>query len=185
MSATSTFSSGIAGRYATALFDLVKDNGKLADLEKDMGALGAALESADLRKMISSPIYTREEQGKAIDAIAGKLNLSGLTKKTLGLMAQKRRLFVLPRLVAAIEGMIADERGETTASVTTAKPLSDEQRSALESELKKAAGKDVRIETSVDETLLGGMIVQMGSKMIDTSLRSKLASLKNVMKEAR
>ena len=184
MSETASISSSIAERYALALFELAKDEGKLSALESDTTALSGALEtSGDFDAMISSPIYTRDEQTSAITALADAMGLDGTMKNTLGLMASKRRLFVLPQLVAALSAMIAEEKGEVTAEVTSATALSDAQAGAVTEMLKSRFGKDIKLNTTVDESLIGGLIVKVGSKMIDTSVRAKLANLQNAMKE--
>ena len=184
MSDSSSMSSGIAARYGTAVFELARDAKTIDAVETDLDALDAALNSsADLRDLIRSPLYSRESQGKAIDAIAAKMGLGDLVGNTLRLMASKRRLFVLPQLITALRGLIAEEKGEVTADVRSAKELSAAQRDALAAKLKASIGKDVKINTTVDESLIGGLVVKVGSKMIDTSIRSKLASLQNAMKE--
>ncbi len=184
MSEPASISAGIAGRYATAVFELAKEAKQLASLEKDADALSAALEtSQDFRTLISSPIYSRDEQSKAVGALAQKMGLTDTTAKTLSLMAANRRLFVLPQLLAALRDMIAEEKGEVTADVTAAVALTKAQSDKLAASLKKTVGKTVKLNTTVDESLIGGLIVKVGSKMIDTSIRSKLASLQNVMKE--
>ena len=184
MSEPASISSGIAARYATALFDLSKEENGLGALEKDVDLLDAALSaSADLRDLISSPIYSRDDQGNAIAAIAAKSGLSALTTNTLKLMAAKRRLFVLPQLVADLRARIAAEKGEVTAEVTAAAALSQEQADKLAATLKARVGKDVKVKLAVDESLIGGLVVKLGSTMIDTSIKSKLAALQNAMKE--
>ena len=184
MSEPASISSGIAARYATALFDLSKEEKGLKALEGDVDALDAALTgSADLRSLISSPLVSREDQGNAIAAIAAKMGLSGIVSNTLALMAQKRRLFVLPQLIADVRARIATEKGEMTAEVTSATKLSAAQAKALAATLKASVGKDVKLKTAVDESLIGGLIVKLGSTMIDTSIKSKLAALQNAMKE--
>ena len=184
MSETASISSGIAGRYATALFQLAKEAKKLPAVEKDVDALAEALASSDaMGDLINSPVYTRAEGGAAIGAIAKKMKLSPLTTKTLGLMAEKRRLFVLPALINSVKTMIAEEKGEVSADVTAAKKLTAAQQKKLADTLKKTVGKDVKINVTVDESLIGGLIVKVGSKMIDSSIRSKLSNLQNAMKE--
>ena len=184
VSEPASISSGIAARYATAIFELAKDGKKLKALEGDVNALDAALaDSGDFSALINSPIYTRDQQGAAITAIATKMKLSPIVKNTLGLMASNRRLFVLPQLVAALRGLIADEKGEVTAEVTSAKALTKAQNDKLAKTLKASVGKDVIIKSSVDASLIGGLIVKVGSKMIDTSIKSKLGNLQNAMKE--
>ncbi|MCV2882273.1 F0F1 ATP synthase subunit delta [Actibacterium sp. XHP0104] len=184
MSEPASISGGIAARYAKAIFDLAKEDKQLKALEGDLDALEATLaENAEFRDLISSPVYSRDDQGKAISAIAAKMGLSTLVANSLALMASKRRLFVLPQLAAALRGMIADEKGEVTAEVTAAKALTKDQQNKLAASLKSSVGKDVKISMAVDESLIGGLIVKVGSKMIDTSIRSKLAALQNTMKE--
>ncbi len=184
MSEPASISAGIAGRYATAVFELVKEAKGLKTLETDVSALGAALnESADFRALISSPVYSRDEQTRAVGAVAAKMKLSPMLSNTLGLMGQARRLFVLPQFLAALEAMIADEKGEVTAEVTAAQALTKAQSETLAKSLSASFGKTVKLNTTVDENLIGGLIVKVGSKMIDTSIRSKLASLQNIMKE--
>jgi F-type H+-transporting ATPase subunit delta len=181
-----SISTGIAGRYAAAAFDLAREEGQLDALEADLTALDAALtDSADFREMIASPILTRDEQGRAIGALAGRMGLSRTMTNVLGLMAQKRRLFALPQLVAALRARLAAERGEVEASVTSAQPLSAEQEERLRRELSTSQGRTVRLRTSVDEGLIGGLVVRVGSKMIDTSIRSRLAALQGALTDAR
>ena len=184
VSEPASISLGIASRYAQALFDLAKEGAALAALETDADALDAALSgSAELREMIASPILSREVQAQAIAAVAAKLGLSGLTVNTLALMASKRRLYVLPQLVQDLRARIADEKGEVTAEVASAVALTEAQAADLAATLKASIGKTVKLKTTVDESLIGGLVVKVGSKMIDTSIKSKLAALQNAMKE--
>lgn len=184
MANTASISANIAGRYAQAVFDLVKEQGGLDQLAAQLDGLRTALaDSADLRTLITSPLYSREQQETAIAAIAAKMGLSVTLTNTLRLMAQNRRLFVLPQLVARLGELIAEARGEVTAEVVSAAALSAEQQKRLTETLAAKSGKTVKLNTSVDESLIGGMIVKLGSQMIDSSIRSKLASLQNAMKE--
>jgi len=184
VSEPASISSGIAQRYATAIFEIARDNKELPQLETGVADLGAALEdSADLRDLIFSPVYTREAQAKAVAALADKMKLPAVLKNSLCLMAEKRRLFVLPQLVSQLTALIAEHKGEVTAEVISAKALTKTQETKLAKVLSAQAGKDVKLNTAVDESLIGGLIVKVGSKMIDTSVKSKLASLQNVMKE--
>ncbi|MBC7139070.1 MAG: F0F1 ATP synthase subunit delta [Defluviimonas sp.] len=184
MSEPASISASIAGRYASAVFDLAREGGSLATLEADVSALDAALkESPEFRDLIASPIYSRDEQARSIAAIAAMMGLSGLLANALALMASKRRLFVLPQLVQVLRDRIAAEKGEVTAEVTAASPLSAEQSDRLAATLSRTVGKTVILNTAVDESLIGGLIVKVGSKMIDTSVASKLASLQHAMKE--
>ncbi|WP_050528766.1 F0F1 ATP synthase subunit delta [Pseudorhodobacter aquimaris] len=184
MSEPASISSGIAARYATALFELAKESNGIKALEGDIDALDAALTtSADLEALIASPVYSRDDQANAIAAIAKKMGLSALTANTLALMASKRRLFVLPQLITVVRDMISAEKGEVTAEVTSATKLSAAQAKDLAETLKARVGKDVKLKTAVDESLIGGLIVKLGSTMIDTSVKAKLAALQNAMKE--
>jgi len=184
VSESASISSGIAARYATALFELAKESKAIKTLEGDIDALDAALgSSADLNALIASPVYTRADQAKAIAAIAAKMGLSPLSANTLALMASKRRLFVLPHLTKIVQDKISEEKGEVTAEVTSAVKLSAAQAKSLAATLKASVGKDVKLKTAVDESLIGGLIVKLGSTMIDTSVKAKLAALQNAMKE--
>ena len=184
MSEPASISTGIAARYATAVFDLAKETNSVKAIEADVEALDAALaESADFNALIQSPIYSRDEQGTAIAAIAAKMGLSETMINALALMASKRRLFVLPQLVATLRAAIAEDKGEVTADVISAKALTKVQADKLAKTLKASVGKDVKIKATVDESLIGGLVVKVGSKMIDTSIRSRLNSLQNAMKE--
>lgn len=179
-----SISQGIAGRYAQALFELAKEEGALKALEADAAALQAALAaSPELAAMIASPVIARGEQVAAMAAVAARMGLSDLTANTLALMGGKRRLFVLPHLVANLKARIAVEKGEVTAEVTSATTLSAAQAKALAETLKAKVGKTVKLNTTVDESLIGGLIVKLGSVMIDTSVKAKLAALQNAMKE--
>ncbi|WP_204353964.1 F0F1 ATP synthase subunit delta [Yoonia maritima] len=184
MSETAGISTSIASRYATAVFDLAKEGKAIKALETDVAALETAItDSADLRTLLTSPLYSREEQGAAIDAVAKKMNLSATTSNVLSLLAGKRRLFVLPQLLAVLQGMLAEERGEVTAEVTAAKKLTKAQADKLAKTLTAQVGKSVTIKETVDASIIGGLIVKVGSKMIDTSIASKLNALQNTMKE--
>ncbi|MEL6478609.1 MAG: F0F1 ATP synthase subunit delta [Pseudomonadota bacterium] len=184
MSETSTLTSSAAGRYATALFQLAKEDSALDAVEADLTALGTALDaSEDLHHLIASPVHTRAEQGRAIAAVAEKMGLSTLTRNVLGLMAANRRLFALPRLIENYAALMAEHRGEVTAEVTAAKALNKSHIADLTKKISSAVGRDVKLNVTVDETIIGGLIVKVGSKMIDTSIASKLAGLQNAMKE--
>lgn len=184
MSEPASISLGIATRYAKALFELAKDAGALAALEADTAALSDALAvSPELCAAIASPVVTREDQGRVIAAIGAKLDLNPLTANTLALMSEKRRLFVLPQFLANLADQIAVEKGEVTAEVTAARALTAAQSKKLAETLKARVGKTVKLKTTVDETLIGGLVVKLGSTMIDTSIKAKLAALQNAMKE--
>ena len=178
-----TYSGGIAERYATAAFEIAREDGSLDDLERDVDALGSALrESPDLRELTRSPVYTRAEQERAIGAVAERMGLGATMANTLRLMATKRRLFVLRALLADLRAMIAEHRGQVTAEVVSARPLGEAQRERLARTLKESVGRDVRIDARTDESLIGGLVVRVGSKMIDTSIRSRLSALETAMR---
>ncbi|PIL17912.1 hypothetical protein P775_22410 [Puniceibacterium antarcticum] len=184
MSDSASISSGIASRYAKAVFEIAQENNQLDQLESNLGDLSSALsESADLRDLIHSPVYSRDTQGRAIAAVAQKMDLISAVQNVLSLMASKRRLFVVPAMITHLRAMIAEHKGEVTAEVTSAIKLSDAQAKKLSETLKGQIGREVLIHATVDESLIGGLVVKVGSKMIDTSIRSKLNSLQNVMKE--
>ena len=184
MSEQASTSKGIAKRYATALFDLADEMDDISTLEKNVNTFKQAIgQSADLNHLISSPIYSRDQQQSAILAIAKKLSLSSVMTNTLALMAEKRRLFVVPTFLSVIEDLIAESKNELTAEVISAKELTKGQLDKLAKTLKSNFSKDIKINASVDESLIGGMIVKVGSRMIDTTIQAKLNSLQNVMKE--
>src|SRR6056297_2588335 len=184
VSESASISSGIAERYATAVFSLAQEENQIERLETDLDNLEAALaDSPDFGDMLRSPVYSRAAQQAAVTAVADGMGLSDMLKNTLALMASKRRLFVLPPFVAQLREMIAAHKGEVTAEIASAQPLSDEQMTRLSDTLARQVGKRVKIETTVDESLIGGLVVKVGSRMIDTSIRAKLAALQNAMKE--
>jgi F-type H+-transporting ATPase subunit delta len=176
--------SGVAGRYATALFELADESGSLDAVDGQLGLLAQALgESADLRTLIDSPLYSRDEQARAMAAICDAMGVGAPTSNMIALMAAKRRLFTLPDVIRGFRALLAQRRGIVTAEVRSPRALSDQQRGALEATLKNATGSDIVLDVTVDETLIGGLVVKVGSKMIDTSIRSKLDRLQTAMKE--
>ncbi len=184
MSEAASISTGIAARYATAIFEIAQENDDLAGLETSLSDLAAALDqSAELRDLIASPLISRKDQKNAIVAIAEKMDLAPVLRKSLALMAEKRRLFVVPQLITALRELLAAQRNEVVADVTSAKALTKAQTEKLASTLTKNVGKTVTINATVDESLIGGLVVKVGSKMIDTSIRARLNSLQNAMKE--
>ncbi|MEM7669291.1 MAG: F0F1 ATP synthase subunit delta [Pseudomonadota bacterium] len=184
MAASSTLTSSAAGRYATALFDLAKEDGQLDQVEADLLAVQSALDSSDdLKHLITSPIHTRDEQGRALAAVAKTMGLGALSTNVLGLMAAKRRIFAMPQMIANFATLMAEHRGEVSAEVTAAKALTAAQKKKLEATLKASVGRDVKLDVTVDESIIGGLIVKVGSKMIDSSIRSRLTGLQNAMKE--
>jgi F-type H+-transporting ATPase subunit delta len=176
--------SGVAGRYATALFELAKEEKALDVVETDLLRFNEALSaSPDLTRLVKSPVFSAGEQARALEAVLGKIGIEGLTRNFLLLVARNRRLFAVPDMVTAFRAMLARERGETSASVIAATKLTETQVSALKQALQAALGKDVLLDERVDPSLLGGLIVKVGSRMIDSSLRTRLNSLKVAMKE--
>ena len=181
------FSGGItaslAGRYASALYDLAKDRDLTAAVEGDLANLSQAIrESDDLASLIRNPEISREAAGKAADAVAGVLGLSQLTRNFIGVLAHNRRLAKLPDIARAFAAIAAAARGEVTATVVTAHPLDDGQRRELAARLKAREGREVTIDAHVDPAILGGLVVTIGSRRIDGSLRTRLNSLAQAMK---
>ena len=183
MSSETTGTTGLAGRYAAALLELADAASSLDKVAEDLKSLRSMImDSADLRRVISSPVLTRAEQVKAMTAICAKASMDDLTSKFVGAIAQNRRLPALQSMIAAYLNELSRRRGEATAQVTSAKKLSDAQLQAVSDVLKKAVGSKISIEADVDESLLGGMIVKVGSRMIDSSLKTQLQQLHLSMK---
>jgi F-type H+-transporting ATPase subunit delta len=175
--------SGLAERYGAALFDLADEQKALDEVANDLRRLREMLrESADLRRLVRSPVLSREEQAKAIGALAQQAGLSRLTQNFLGLVARNRRLFAVPEMIEAFLANLAERRGEVTAEVVSAQPLTDAQRGRLDDQLRTAVGNKVAVDLRVDPGLLGGIIVKVGSRMVDASLKSKLHRLQIAMK---
>ena len=184
MSGQDPIIAGVAGRYATALFELARDGRKLKQVEKDLGSLLAMLDkSADFERLVRSPVFSAEAQTRALDAVLAKAKIGGLTANFLRLITKNRRLFALRDMVRAFRALAAQHRGEATAEVASASKLSAAQLRRLKTMLKSALGQDVAVTARVDPLLLGGLVVKMGSRMIDNSLKTKLDSLKIAMKE--
>lgn len=174
----------VAKRYAGSLFDLALDAKSIAAVEKDLGRFEALIAgSPDLSRLITSPVFSADDQVKAISAIAAKAKITGLVANFLRVVARNRRLFAVPGMITAFRQIAARHRGEVAAEVTSAHALSAAQEKELKDTLKSVAGKDVSFKVAVDPSLLGGLIVKIGSRQIDTSLRTKLSSLKLSLKE--
>ena len=185
MAAASSGASGLAGRYAGALFDLARDQKALDQVQQDLQGLKSLLdESVDLTRLIESPAISRDDQVKALTAVAEKAGASGLTTKFLGLLADKRRAFALPAVIDAYGSMLADEKGEVQAEVVSAIALSEEQAKGVQEKISKSVGKTVTMTQRVDPSLMGGLVVRVGSRMIDASLKTKLHQLELAMKGA-
>ncbi len=175
----------MAGRYATALYDLAVEAGAPDVVERDLAQIADLLrESPDLLRLVRSPLFDRAAQSRAFGAVLERLGANELTKKFIGLLAERRRLFALADIIATFRAMMARRRGETTAQVRSAMPLDEAARDALAAELKSMLKRDVKLELKVDPGLLGGLVVKVGSRMIDSSLATKLETLKLAMKEA-
>lgn len=173
----------LAGRYASALYDLAKERDQVATVEGDLANLAEAIrQSDDFAALIRNPEVSRDAAAKAVEGIAGLLNLSELSKSFLGVLANNRRLGKLPEVARAFASIAAAARGEVTATVTTAHPLGDAQRRELAAKLKVREGRDVKIDAAVDPAILGGLVVTIGSRRIDGSLRTRLNSLAQAMK---
>ena len=183
MASEGTGVSGLAARYATALFDLADEQKALDQTAQDLASLKQILAaSAELRRVVRSPVLSRADQGRAIEAVMAQAGLSPLVRRFVGLVAQNRRLFALDGMIQGFLAELARRRGEMTAQVVVARPLSDEQLAAVQDALRQAMGSKVSVAVSVDPTLIGGMIVKVGSLMIDSSVRTKLTKLKIAMK---
>jgi F-type H+-transporting ATPase subunit delta len=181
--ASGTAEGGLAGRYANALFELAQDQKSVDAVSADLASLRRALESSpDLTRLVRSPVFSAQDHAKALKAILEKMGANALTAKFVLLLAEKRRLFVLIQIIAAYEHLVAKSRGETEAEVTAARALSDSEISELKSVLKSRLGKEPRLHAKIDPTLLGGLVVKVGSRMIDSSLRTKLDGLRAAMK---
>lgn len=179
-----TLISGVASRYATALLDLSEEQGSVAEVEKALSAFEKLLQdSEDLRRLVTSPVFSADEQLKALTAVLDKAGIGGLAANFVKLAARNRRLFAVPSMIVAYRAALTERRGELPADVVSASALSDEQLASLTKSLNEATGKSVMISAKVDPSLIGGLVVKVGSRMIDTSLKTKLNSLKFAMKE--
>jgi len=176
--------SGVAERYASALFELARDESAIDRIDGELQNVLAMLDaSPDLRRLVESPVFSAEDQERAIGAIADNAGISGLTGNFLRLIARKRRLFVVPGIIRLFRDLAAKNRGEMTAEVTSAHALSNEQLQALRAALKAKLGKDVTLSVRTNPALLGGLVVKVGSRMIDSSLRTRLMNVKTQLKE--
>ena len=177
--------SGVAGRYASALFELAQSENALDDVERDLGRFEELLNgSDDLQRLVRSPVFSAEEQASAIGAIVDKAGISGIAGNFIKVVASNRRLFALPGMIRGYRALLADHRGETSAEVRVAHELNATQQKQLATTLKGIVGKDVSLDLTVDPSLLGGMIVKIGSRQIDTSLRTRLNAMQVALKKA-
>lgn len=176
---------GLAGRYAAALFELADEQKALDQVAADLTGLKQIItESADLQRLLRSPLYGRDAQERALGAVLDQAGVSALTKRFALVVAKNRRLYAFSGMINAFLAELARRRGEVTAKVTVARALSAEQAAQLEESLRKAVGGKVKVDTHIDESLIGGLIVQVGSRMIDGSVKTKLQKLQHAMKGA-
>ena len=177
--------SGVSGRYATALFELARDEKSVDAVRADLDKFEAMLnESADLTRLVRSPVFSADAQTKALNAVLDKAGISGISAKFLKVLTANRRLFVVGDVIRAFRALVAKFKGEATADVTVAETLSEKNLDALKTALKSVTGKDVALNVKVDPSIIGGLVVKLGSRMVDSSLRTKLNSIKHAMKEA-
>jgi F-type H+-transporting ATPase subunit delta len=177
--------SGIAGRYASALFELAQEENKVDAISKELDSFAALIDgSADLRAFIKNPVFTAGEQLAAVSALLAKAKLNGLGANFLKMVASNRRLFAIEGMIRGYRRLVAESRGVIAAEVTVAEAMSDKNRKAVKEALASLTGKSVDVAEKVDPSIIGGLIVKMGSKMVDASVRTKLNSMKLAMKEA-
>ncbi len=175
----------MAGRYATALFELALESNAIDAVRTDLDKFDKLVsEIGDLDRLVRSPVFTAEEQTRAIGSVLDQAGIGGLAGKFIRLVASNRRLFASREMIRGFKGLVAKHKGEVTAQVTVAEPLSDARLNEIKSALKSVTGKDVVVDVKVDPAIIGGLIVKVGSRMIDSSLRTKLNALKHAMKEA-
>ena len=177
--------SGVSGRYATALFELARDEKSIDAVLADLNKFDAMLaDSADLKRLVRSPVFSAEVQMKALDAVLDKAGIAGISANFLKVLTANRRLFAVSDVIRAFRALVANFKGEATAEVTVAEQLNDKNLDALKAALKTVTGKDVALNVKVDPSIIGGLVVKLGSRMVDSSLRTKLNSIKHAMKEA-
>jgi len=177
--------SGVSGRYATALFELARDEKSIDAVKADLDKFDAMLnESADLKRLVRSPVFAADAQLRALSAVLDKAGISGVSTKFLKVLTANRRLFAVSDVIRAFRALVAKFKGEASAQVTVAEPLSDKNLDSLKAALQAISGKDVTLNVKVDPSIIGGLVVKLGSRMVDSSLRTKLNSIKHAMKEA-
>ena len=176
---------GVSGRYATALFELARDEKSIDAVKADLDKFAALLAgSEDLKRLVRSPVFAAEAQLKALSAVLDRAGISGISANFLNVLTANRRLFAVADVVRAFNALVAKFKGEASADVTVAEALSDKNLDALKTALKSVTGKDVALNVKIDSSIIGGLIVKLGSRMVDSSLRTKLNSIKHAMKEA-
>jgi len=176
--------SGVAERYASSLYELAAEAKAVDAVAKDLNRFQAMIDdSTDLRRLVESPVFSAEDQSRSIVALIAKANISGLVGNFLKVVARNRRLFAMPAIIRSFHEIVARERGEVSADVISAHALSAAQEKELMASLSSVTGKTVTLNVTVDASLLGGLIVKIGSRQVDTSLRTKLSTLKHTLKE--
>ena len=186
MAGESGIVSGMAGRYATALFELARETSAIDQIQGDLKAFNALVASSpDLQRLVRSPVFSADEQARALDAVLDKASISGVARNFLRVVAANRRLFAVDQIIRGFNAQVARHRGEVTAEVTVAEGLNDARMAEIRDALKQVTGKDVKVDVTVDPSIIGGLKVKLGSRMVDASLRTKLNSIKIAMKEAR
>jgi F-type H+-transporting ATPase subunit delta len=176
---------GLAGRYALAVFELAQEERTVETVAGDFATLKALMtESPELTRLIRAPVFSREEQATGMNGVLHRMEAAPLTRRFILLLASKRRLFALADIIRAYASLVAKQKGEMSAQVTSARPLSNDETAELKSILRAKLSKDVNLETRVDPSLLGGLIVKVGSRMIDSSLRTKLNGIRTAMRGA-
>lgn len=184
MAETGSMISGVASRYAHSLFELAQESNAVPTVEGDLERFEKMLEdSQDLQRLIRSPVFSADEQFKGIDAILNKAQVGGLVGNFLRVVAKNRRLFAVPQMIRSFRAIAAQARGEVAAEVACAHALTAAQEKELQAALKQVAGQDVTVKLTVDPSLLGGLVVKLGSRQFDTSLKTKLNSLRLALKE--
>jgi F-type H+-transporting ATPase subunit delta len=178
--------SGMAGRYATALFELALETNAIEPVKTELDRFDALVaDSADLTRLVRSPVFSTEEQLQALSAVLDRMGIRSIAANFLKLAATNRRLFAVRDMIKAFRALVARHKGEATAEVTVAEPLKDQHVDALRAALKSVSGKDVDLDVKVDPAVLGGLVIKLGSRMVDSSLRTKLNAITHAMKEAR
>jgi len=176
--------SGMAGRYATALFELALESKAIEQVQTDLKAFDALVaESADLARLVRSPVFGADEQAKALSAVLDKAGVKGIAANFLRVVAGNRRLFAASEMIRGFNALVAKHKGEVTAQVTVAQPLNDTRLNEIRDALKQVTGKDVKVDVNVDPSIIGGLKVKLGSRMVDASIRTKLNAIKHSMKE--
>jgi F-type H+-transporting ATPase subunit delta len=177
--------SGVSGRYATALFELARDERAIDAVLVDLDQFNAMLDdSADLRRLVRSPVFSADMQVKALTVVLDRAGIAGISANFLKVLTANRRLFAVADVIRAFRALVAKFKGEAAADVTVAEPLSDKNLDALKTALKSVTSKDVALNVKVDPAIIGGLVVKLGSRMVDSSLRTKLNSIKHAMREA-